>query len=109
LASYARQYDRFEAAGLTIAAVSVDSVEQNAAMVDKLLLPFPLLADPAGDVIRSYDVWSDGEGGIAKPALFLVRRDSSVAYSFVGNDFADRPPDDDLFAAATVASGGSPG
>jgi peroxiredoxin len=88
--------------------VSVDTVEQNAAMVDKLLLPFPLLADPTGDVIRSYDVWNEGEGGIAKPALFLVRPDSSIAYSFVGSDFADRPLDEDLFAAASGLSPSSP-
>jgi len=76
----------------------VDPVENNAAMVDKLLLPFPILSDPEGRVIREYGVWSDGEGGIAKPALFLVQPDRSVTFSYVGQDFADRPTDEELFA-----------
>ncbi len=83
-----------------MAAISVDSEEQSAAMVDKLFLPFPVLSDPSGDVIRSYDVWSDGEGGIARPSLFLIRPDSSIVFSYVGRDFADRPRDEDLFASA---------
>jgi len=78
--------------------IVVDPVENNAAMVDKLLLPFPILSDPEGRVIREYGVWSDGEGGIAKPALFLVQPDRSVTFSYVGQDFADRPTDEELFA-----------
>ena len=101
MASYARDWEKFEAAGLALAAISVDSVEQNAAMVDKLLLPFPVLSDPEGAVIRDYGVWNDAEGGLARPSLFLVRRDWSVAYTYVGQDFADRPRDEDLFAAAS--------
>ena len=109
MASYARSIDRFDAAGLRIAAVSVDSVEQNAAMVDKLLLPFPVLSDHEGEVIRWYGVWTDGDGGIAKPSLFVVRPDSSVAFTYVGHDFADRPTDDELFAAAAGVEAGRGG
>lgn len=100
MASYARNWESFTAIGLGVAAISVDTVEQNAAMVDKLLLPFPLLSDPEGDVIKAYDVWNPGEGGIAKPALVVVQPDRTVAWSYVGEDFADRPPDSALFASA---------
>ncbi len=44
-------------------------------MVDKLLLPFPLLSDPEGRVIRDWGVWNDADGGLAKPAIFAIRRD----------------------------------
>jgi len=66
-------------------------------MVEKLLLPFPLLSDPEGRVIREWDVWTDAEGGIAKPAIFGIRSDGSIALSYVGRDYADRPTDDELF------------
>ncbi len=66
-------------------------------MVDKLLLPFPLLSDPEGRVIKDWDVWMDGDGGIAKPAIFAIRRDGSIAWEYVGRDFADRPTDEELF------------
>ncbi len=98
MASYARQWERFEERGLQAVGIVVDPVENNAAMVAKLLLPFPILADPEGRVIREYGVWSDGEGGIAKPSLFLVQPDRSVTFSYVGQDFADRPTDAELFA-----------
>jgi peroxiredoxin Q/BCP len=99
LASYARQSDRFAAAGTQVAGIVVDSVEQNRAMVDKLLLTFPILSDPDGRVIRDWGVWTDAEGGIALPSLFLVRPPSAVVYDYVGTDFADRPTDEELWAA----------
>ena len=82
---------------MSLAGISVDPVENNHAMVEKLLLPFPLLSDPDGRVIKAWGVWSDGEGGIAKPSLFAVRADGSLAWRYVGRDFADRPTDDELF------------
>ncbi len=83
--------------GVSLAGISVDPVENNQAMVDKLLLPFPLLSDPEGLVIKAWSVWTDGDGGIAKPSIFAVRRDGSIAWEYIGVDFADRPSDDELF------------
>ena len=83
--------------GVSLAGISVDPVENNQAMVDKLMLPFPLLSDSDGRVIKSWGVWSDAEGGIARPSIFAVRHDGSIAWEYVGNDFADRPSDDELF------------
>jgi len=97
LLCYARGFERIEGEGLQLAAISVDSVEQNAALAEKLLLPFPVLSDPDGAVIRTWEVWTDDEGGIARPAVFLVEPDGSVALSYVGNDYADRPGDELIF------------
>src|SRR2546428_13703572 len=96
-------WDRFERAGLEVAAIVVDEPAKNLAMVDKLLLPFPILSDPDAKVIHSYDVWNPNDGGVAKPALFLIRQDLSVAFEYVGTDFADRPADEELFAAVGEA------
>jgi peroxiredoxin len=81
-------------------AIVVDTVAQNAAMVEKLLIPFPILSDsdPEGAVIRSAGVW-DERGLIARPAIFLLDRDRRIHYAYVGMDFVDRPGDDELFAA----------
>jgi peroxiredoxin len=102
LASYARNWDSFERAALQVAAICVDTVEQNRAMVDKLLLPFPILSDPDGSVIEPWGLLNAAEKGIARPALFLVLPDRSIAFEYVGQDFTDRPTDDELFAAATA-------
>lgn len=66
-------------------------------MVEKLLLPFALLSDPEGRVIKEWDVWTDAEGGLAKPSIVAVRKDGSIAWKYVGQDYADRPTDDELF------------
>jgi len=97
LASYARNWDRFIQERVSLAGISVDSVDQNRAMVDKLLLPFSLLSDPDGRVIKEWNVWMDGDGGIARPSIFAIRRDGTIAWEYVGRDFADRPTDDELF------------
>jgi AhpC/TSA family protein len=59
-------------------------------MVEKLLLPFPMLADPEASVIAAYGLYHEKEQR-ARPAAFVIARDLSVAYRYVGRDFADRP------------------
>lgn len=97
MASYARNWDRFLREGISVAGISVDPIENNLAMVEKLLLPFSLLSDPEGRVIKEWNVWTDNEGGIAKPSIFAIRKDGSIGWAYVGRDFADRPTDDELF------------
>jgi peroxiredoxin len=69
-------------------------------MVEKLILPFSLLADPDGAAARSYGVWDD-EQQIAVPTMFVIDAGGVVRYAYVGQDFADRPGDDEVFAALT--------
>lgn len=85
--------------------ISVDSVEQSRAMVDKLILPFSLLADVDGAVARTYGAW-DAEGEIARPAIFVVDAGGRVRFAYVGEDFADRPGDDEVYAALSIREGG---
>lgn len=76
-------------------------------MIEKLLLPFKILGDPEGDLaIKRYGVWNE-DGRIAIPALVVVGRDQRVRYQYAGQDFADRPGDDEIFRAldAGVADG----
>ena len=61
-------------------------------MVEKLILPFSLLADVDGDAIRRYGVW-DEKGQISRPAIFVIDPGGVVRYRYVGEDFADRPGD----------------
>lgn len=82
--------------------ISVDTPERNAAMVEKLRLPFPLLSDRDAAVATAWEVY-DPVGGthgpIARPAIFVVGRDGSIPYEYVGRDFADRPPDSEVVRA----------
>lgn len=68
-------------------------------MVEKLALPFPLLSDPRGEgAIKPYGVWHEGQT-YAKPAVVLVAADRSEALRQVGEDLADRLPEEALVAS----------
>jgi hypothetical protein len=81
-----------------IVAVSVDSPERQAAMVEKLHLPFALLSDPGGkDVLQALDAYDpDERGGIGRPGVFVIAPDGREVFRQVGRDFADRVTEDEL-------------
>ncbi len=96
-----REYGEYLRRGATVAGVVVDAPGQNAAMAEKLALPFPILSDPDGTGgIKPLGVW-DGEGRMAKPAILVFAPDGREAYRYVGVDFMDRPGDDEVVAAAS--------
>jgi hypothetical protein len=67
-------------------------------MVEKLDLPFPLLSDPRGDLIKSLDLWNEEEG-VSEPAIVVVDRSGTVRRLYSGGkDFSDRPTEEALFA-----------
>lgn len=67
-------------------------------MVGKLLLPFPLLSDPRGELIKHYGLW-DEKDGVAAPSILVIDRSGEIRYLYTGGDFADRPGDEEVFAA----------
>jgi hypothetical protein len=75
----------------------VDPPAHNLAMVQKLDLPFPLLSDPRGDVIKSLGLWNEEEG-VSEPAIVVLDRSDTIRRLYSGGrDFSDRPPEDALF------------
>ena len=65
-------------------------------MVEKLGLPFPLLSDPRGDLIKLLGLWN-GEEGVSEPAIVALDGSGTVRYLYSGGtDFADRPQEESL-------------
>ena len=65
-------------------------------MVEKLGLPFPLLSDPRGDLIKLLGLWNDEEG-VSEPAIVALDGSGTVRYLYSGGtDFADRPQEESL-------------
>jgi hypothetical protein len=95
------RHPEFTAAGGRIFGISIDSPEQNAAMVEKLGLPFPLLSDPnRSQAIVPYGVADPKDDrNIALPTVVLVAPGGEERARFPSRDFADRPPEDDVLAA----------
>lgn len=92
----------FLAAGTRLFAVSVDSPGQNAAMVEKLSLPFPYLSDPDRTAaIEPLGVADpDDERSISRPALLLLAPGGREEWRFVSRDYADRLPEDEVLGRA---------
>ncbi len=70
-----------------VLAVCVDPVEENARVVAKLNLDFPVLSDPELKTIGAYNVLHrdagtiHGTDDIARPAVFILDRDGAVQWS----------------------------
>ncbi len=95
----ARTYHEFLQVGATIAAVVIDPSDQNAAMVSKLALPFPVLSDPNGErAIRPLGLWDESQK-MSKPAIIALAPDGSETYRYAGSDFMDRPSDSEILAS----------
>jgi hypothetical protein len=81
LAEYRDRFAELTSLGLGLAAVSVDAPDRSRALADQLRLPFPLLCDPARDVVRAFGVLNEKEkGGIAYPSTFVLDRGRAVRF-----------------------------
>jgi peroxiredoxin len=98
LAGYRDRHTELTALGFGLAAISVDTPERSHALADQLLLPFPLLCDPAREVVQAYGLLNrDEKGGIAYPATFVLDRTRTVRFRSLDR-LASRVDLDGLFA-----------
>ena len=64
--------------------------------MEKLDLPFHLLSDPKGALIKHCDLWNEEEGA-SEPAIVALDKSGTVRYLYSGGtDFADRPQEESL-------------
>jgi len=70
--------------------------------VEETGLPFDILIDERRDVVRAYGVWHRiglDALNIARPAWFLVDQDGSIRWSFIGDQQAEHPTQEEILAA----------
>lgn len=92
----ANRHHEFLDRGGRVFAISADTVPMNAAVVEKLALPFPILSDPDRDQVITPMGFADERDPrqIARPGVAIISPEAEVVYSFVGRDYADRPLED---------------
>jgi len=90
--------DEFNDAGARVFALSTDTPGQNSAVMEKLALTFPLLSDEGKeDAVRPLGFDDEGDPRqISKPGSVIISPDGEVMSRFVGEDYADRPDEDDI-------------
>lgn len=78
-----------------IVAVCVDSIEQNAKLIEDLELDFPILSDSDLTAIDLYDVRHEqgntfAEQDIARPAVFVLDREGIVRWRELTDNYRVR-------------------
>jgi methyl-accepting chemotaxis protein len=64
--------------------------------------PFEVLIDESRDVVKAYGVWHRiglDAWNIARPAVFLIDRDRSIHYSFIGTSQTQFPTHEEILRA----------
>ena len=82
-----------------------DAVRQ---YIEETGLPFDILIDERRDMAKAYGVWHRvglDAWNIARPAVFLVNQDASVAFSFISDHQREYPSQEEILAATSMANG----
>lgn len=86
LASYQDFYGRLKELGVTLFAISTDTVEEHQTLAANFRVKFPLLSDPAFEVCGQYGMYRDERKNgkvYAEPGLVIIDVDGNVTYSVV--------------------------
>ena len=96
----ASKHGEFLAAGARLYGMSADTPAMNAAVAEKLALPFPILSDPdRSEAITPLGFADEPDPRkIALPGTVIIAPGGEVVFSVTGRDYADRPHEDDLLA-----------
>jgi peroxiredoxin len=76
--------------------------------VEETGLPFNILIDESRSVAKAYGVWHRAgldAWNIARPAVFLIARDRSIRYSFVGTSQREFPSQSEILARIDALGG----
>ena len=84
-------YEKFQALGAQILAVSTDDLSQAEYAVERLGLQFPILQDLEGRVSIKYGVFDLLNDGVAAPSTFLLDKDGAIRWQYIGKSKSDRP------------------
>jgi peroxiredoxin len=70
--------------------------------IEETGLAFDILIDAHRDVLRAYGVWHRvgvDAWNISRPAAFLIDRDGTILYSFIGDRQTEFPSQEELLRA----------
>jgi len=95
LKEFKRQYRRLREEDCAVLAIAADTVVEHTSLQEKLQLPFPLLADPQGEVIARYTYW-DSKTHSATPGMALADRYGALYAQWIAEHEAELPPIEEL-------------
>ncbi|GAC1422281.1 MAG: hypothetical protein PVS3B3_07340 [Ktedonobacteraceae bacterium] len=95
LRTFAQHFQDFRGEDCAILAITADTVIGNLEIQEALRLPFPLLADPKGEVIARYTAWDPTQRNLM-PCIVLANRYNAVDQQWLAEHESDLPSIDKL-------------
>lgn len=103
-----RHFAQFQALGVNVVSVSVDSVEKIAAFAREQSIAYPMLSDPKGAInlelgIRDeqYPVGS-AQFGVPRPVLYVIDRSGTIRLRYIEPTYRTRPDLDQVLRDAAA-------
>lgn len=82
---------QFAAKNAQLLAIAYQSQAEAQTTVEHTAVSFPVLADVKHEVASRYEVFNTLGDGVATPAIFVVNPAGNIVWSYIAQDFADRP------------------
>jgi peroxiredoxin len=98
LRAFAQAYRLLREETCAVLVVTPDTVIVNLQAQEDLYVPFPLLADPKGDVISRYTHWNATTKEPA-PCIVLADRYNALYEQWIAEQETDLPPIDEILAS----------
>jgi peroxiredoxin len=98
LRAYAQDFRTLREETCAVLAISPDTVLVNLQTQEDLHLPFPLLADPRGDVISRYTIWN-GAASVPLPSIVLADRYNALYEQWIAEQETDLPSIEEILAS----------
>jgi len=98
----AHAYHHFRDAGIALLMISVDSVRRVRQLAEQTNPPFPVLSDIDADATVAYDIFEDG---IALPSTWVIDREGTVRWAYIGKNASDRPAPEVMLEQARPLTG----
>lgn len=86
-----QQLDQFTARHSQLIALAYQNLTGAQETVTKTNVSYPVLADVGHQVAEAYGVFNLLGDGVATPAVFIIDPAGQIIWSYIGQDFADRP------------------
>ena len=98
----AQDVEEYRRHGVDAAAVLPQRASAAQGYLREQNFPFDVLLDEAREVVKAYQVWHRiglDAWNISRPAVFLIDRDRSIRYSFIGKSQTEFPNHDEILKA----------
>ena len=86
-------------------AISTDGIQGASQMKGLVSAEYPVLADPGAVVAKAYGVFDLLGDGVSAPAAYIIDKDRSILWSYVGSSIGDRANPQRLLATLAELEG----